>query len=205
MSLRPQLVIFARAPALGQGKRRLAREAGDLTALRFHRLNVARLLRRLAGDPRWRTWLAVTPDRAVQRPAALWPGPATVIPQGGGDLGTRLARAMAQRPPGPVVPGPVVVIGSDVPDIRARHIAAAFRALGRHDAVLGPADDGGYWLVGLRRRPRFRPPFTGVRWGGPQALADTLANLRRQGQSVALLETLPDVDTAADLRPDLWR
>jgi len=200
MSLRPQLVIFARAPALGRGKRRLAREAGDLAALRFHRLSVARLLRRLATDPRWRTWLAVTPDRAVWRPAALWSAPVTRIPQGGGDLGTRMARAMAQRPP-----GPVVVVGSDVPDIRARHVAAAFQALGQHDAVLGPADDGGYWLLGLRRRPRFRPPFAGVRWGGPYALSDTLANLRRQGQSVALLETLPDVDTAADLRPDLWR
>jgi hypothetical protein len=200
MSLQPHVIVFARAPQLGRGKRRLAHEAGDLAALRFHRLNTARILDRVAGDPRWTTWLAVTPDTAVARPQALWRGPARIIPQGRGDLGTRMANAMAARPP-----GPVVVVGSDIPDIQARHVAAAFGRLGRYDAVIGPADDGGYWLIGMRRRPSFRPPFSGVRWGGTRALADTVSNLRAQGQSVAFLEELSDVDTAADLRPDLWR
>ncbi len=200
MSLTNHVVIFARRPRLGRGKRRLAREAGDLAALRFHRLNTARLLHRLDGDPRWRTWLAVTPDRAATERRGLWRTKAEIIPQGRGDLGTRMAAAMAHRPP-----GPVLVVGSDIPGVRAHHVARAFRVLGDHDAVLGPADDGGYWLVGLRRRPAFRPPFAGVRWGGPHALADTLANLRRQGQSVALLDTLADVDTAADLHAGLWR
>jgi glycosyltransferase A (GT-A) superfamily protein (DUF2064 family) len=94
-------------------------------------------------------------------------------------------------------PGPVVIIGTDIPDIARAHIAAAFRLLGRHDAVLGPAEDGGYWLVGLRRCPRILRPFGGVRWSSAHALGDTLGNLR--GRSVALLPTLRDVDTAADL------
>jgi hypothetical protein len=88
-------------------------------------------------------------------------------------------------------------VGSDIPGVRAADVAAAFRALdGRADAVFGPAEDGGYWLVGLGpRRPR--DPFRGVRWSGPHALADTLANCR--GRRVALLRRLRDVDDAADL------
>ena len=62
---------------------------------------------------------------------------------------------------------------------RARHIAAAFRLLGRHDLVFGPAEDGGFWLVGARRRPRLPPLFGQVRWSSPHALADTLADLPR--------------------------
>ncbi len=196
------LVIMARAPRLGTVKRRLARDLGDLAAWRFHREATRSLLARLTPDPRWTCWLAVTPDRwaSEANKAGLWrsPGPARLIPQGGGDLGQRMARIFAGLPP-----GPVVMIGADIPGIEARHAAAAFKALGRHDAVLGPADDGGYYLVGLTRRPVFRDPFAGVRWGGEHALADTRANLKRQGASVALLEELIDVDTGEDLKR--WR
>ncbi len=89
-------------------------------------------------------------------------------------------------------PGPVVIIGSDIPDIAASDIAAAFRALGSKSAVFGPARDGGYWLVGLRRRPRFIDPFANVRWSSEHALADTLANLA--DKEVAMLRTLSDID-----------
>ncbi len=89
----------------------------------------------------------------------------------------------------------VVLIGSDIPELRPTDVAAALRALGRADAVFGPALDGGYWLVGMSpRRPA--KPFAGVRWSSEHALADTLANFR--GRRVALLRTLRDVDTAAD-------
>jgi glycosyltransferase A (GT-A) superfamily protein (DUF2064 family) len=98
-------------------------------------------------------------------------------------------------------PGPVVIIGSDIPGISAEHIAAAFRLLGRHDAVFGPAEDGGYWLVGLRRRPKVPRAFADVRWSGPHALADTLRNLR--AFSVGFVERLADVDDEADWRR--WR
>lgn len=200
MTLQHHVVLFARAPRLGRGKRRLAREVGDVRAWRFHRLNTGRVLRRLAGDRRWTTWLAVTPDRAALDRRGLWDLPVRVIPQGAGDLGRRMARPMHRLPP-----GPVVIVGADIPDIQPRHLAQAFRLLGRHDAVIGPADDGGYWLIGLRRRPCVRPPFAGVRWGSAHALDDTLANLARQGDSVGFLEVLGDVDTAADLRPHHFR
>ncbi len=66
-----------------------------------------------------------------------------------------------------------------------------------HDAVFGPAVDGGYWLVGMKRRPWLRGVFADVRWSSPHALADTLANLA--GRRVLLLDRLRDVDTGADL------
>ncbi|MDH3474588.1 MAG: TIGR04282 family arsenosugar biosynthesis glycosyltransferase [Rhodospirillales bacterium] len=192
MSLRRHLVVFARAPRLGKVKRRLARDLGTLAAWRFHRLTTAALLRRLASDPRWTTWLAVTPDSAAHAGRGLWPGSCRILPQGPGDLGRRMGRVIERLPP-----GPVAIVGSDIPGIGARHVVEAFRRLGDHDWVLGPARDGGYWLIGARRRPALRLPFAGVRWGGPHALADTLGNLA--GQRIALLEQLDDVDTGADL------
>lgn len=185
MSFANRLVIFARQPRLGAGKRRLARDIGATAALNFQRTQLAQTLRRLARDPRWRTYIAVTPDRS--RP---WPAMIPVLAQGGGDLGVRMARAARGLPP-----GPVVIVGCDIPGLTAAHVAAAFRKLGACDAVFGPATDGGYWLVGLRRRPRFIDPFTEVRWSTRHALADTLAGLT--DRRVAMVATLADVDDGA--------
>jgi rSAM/selenodomain-associated transferase 1 len=186
------VVVFARAPRLGTVKRRLAQDVGRIEALRFHRTSTGALLRRLTADPRWTTWLAVTPDRAAATGRGLWPSAYRLIPQGPGDLGRRMDRVLEQLPL-----GPMVIVGADIPGIRPRHLAQAFGLLGHRDWVIGPAEDGGYWLIGARRRPVLRLPFHGVRWGGPHALADTLANLA--GQSVSYLETLADVDSGADL------
>ena len=186
------MVVFARAPRLGTVKRRLARDVGRIEALRFHRSATEALLRRLGADPRWTTWLAVTPDHAAATGRGLWRSATRLIPQGPGDLGRRMGRALEQLPP-----GPVVIVGADIPGIRPRHLAQAFGLLDRRDWVIGPAEDGGYWLIGARRRPVLRVSFDRVRWGGPHALADTLDNLA--GQSVGFLETLADVDSGADL------
>lgn len=99
-------------------------------------------------------------------------------------------------------PGPAVIVGSDIPELAPPHIARALAALGAHDVVLGPATDGGYWLVGARGRSRLSNLFQAVRWSTPHALADTLANMPR-GRSVVLLETLADVDDGQGLAR--WR
>ena len=189
------LVIFAREPRLGRVKSRLAAGIGAPAALRFYRAMLAGLLQRVGRDRRWRVWLAVTPDRAVR--ARVWPEGARVIPQGGGGLGARMARPLRCLPP-----GPVVIVGSDIPDVDAPRIAAAFRLLGRREFVFGPAADGGYWLVGSSRRRRPRGLFTGVRWSSPHALEDTLATLPR-GAPVGFADTLNDVDDAGDWQR--WR
>jgi rSAM/selenodomain-associated transferase 1 len=179
------VIVFARAPRLGAVKRRLARGIGAMAALRFYRGQLATLLAAIAPDRRWRTVLAVTPDNAPAR----WPRRLPRVAQGHGDLGTRMDRAL--RPY-----RRALVVGSDVPDVGRDDIAAAFRALGRADAVFGPAEDGGYWLVALGpRRPR--RPFGAVRWSTDHALMDTIANF--QGRRVTLLRSLRDVDTASDL------
>ncbi|NQU57437.1 MAG: glycosyltransferase [Rhodospirillales bacterium] len=184
------LVVFAREPVLGRVKTRLGRDIGVLKATRFYRRTLTAVLGRLQGG-RWRCWLALSPDSAIAR-HRFWPKPFHPIKQGTGDIGVRMDRAMRRMPP-----GPVVIIGTDVPAIRPHHIEAAFRALGDHDAVFGPAVDGGYWLVGARRSPRLPDLFSGVRWSSRQTLADSLLKLRKGGKKVALLETLEDIDNGA--------
>ena len=161
MTLAHHLVIFARTPRLGRVKSRLGRDIGAGAAWAFYRLTLSSVLRRLGGNRgsgrRWRCWLAITPDSDIHlhRP---WPAGWWRVNQGKGDLGARMGRLARALPP-----GPVIIVGSDVPAIRPHHIVATFKALGRHDAVFGPAADGGYWLVGLRRRP-FSPMSAGRRY-----------------------------------------
>ncbi|MEG3617236.1 TIGR04282 family arsenosugar biosynthesis glycosyltransferase [Magnetovibrio sp. PR-2] len=180
------VVIMSKAPKMGRTKTRLAANTGPVQAAAFHRKTLFHVAQQL-NDNRWMRWLAVTPDAAASQPR-LWPDGWAVIPQGRGDLGDRMLRPLAQLPP-----GPVVIIGSDIPDITADHIAAAFAALGENDWVFGPATDGGYWLVGAKRRPRLVNPFQGVRWSTEHARADTLANLPDETK-IGFLETLSDVD-----------
>jgi hypothetical protein len=186
------LVIFAKAPGLGRAKRRLGREIGASEAARFYRRTLERTIARCGRDRRWRTWLWITPDREPGHPAWTVAGrPLTKIGQGSGDLGARMARPFKSLPP-----GPVVLIGSDIPTVTPAMIATAFRALGRHDLVFGPAADGGYWLIGAKRvRPWPRGIFAGVRWSSAQALADTLANVEDRF-TIGLVDTLEDIDDA---------
>jgi len=185
--MRRHLVLFVRAPQLGRGKRRLAQEIGDVATVRFERLMLALLLRRLGRDRRWRLRMAVTPDK-VCRQARHWRRGVAAEGQGSGDLGIRMLRALAACPP-----GPVVLVGGDIPALAARHVATAFRLLGSHDLVFGPAEDGGFWLVGARRSPLLPPLFEKVRWSGPYALADTLAGLPLR-VTVGSVDRLEDVD-----------
>ena len=188
MIRRPTVVVMVKVPRPGRVKTRLARGIGAVPAAWWYRHQVARLLRRLR-DPRWRLVLAVSPD-AEALTSRVWPGDLPRVAQGGGDLGARMARLLSLR-------GPVIVIGSDIPGVTRAHLAQAFCGLARHDAVLGPAPDGGYWLIGLGPRPA--PPgfLRGVRWSGPHALADSLATLR--ARRVGLADTLGDVDSVEDL------
>ena len=190
------LVVFVKAPRLGRVKTRLAADIGAVAAWVFYRRTLDAVRRRLAGDGRWRCCVAVTPDCDAQR-GVPWTRDCRVMAQGDGDLGRRMDRVMHSLPP-----GPAIIVGTDVPDMEPAHVAAAFRALGRADAVFGPAADGGYWLVGLRRRPTIPDLFRDVRWSTRHALADTLANLP-PGRTATMLDTLDDVDDGAAWRR--WR
>ncbi|OYW10861.1 MAG: hypothetical protein B7Z59_06020 [Acidiphilium sp. 37-67-22] len=176
----PVVVVFARVPRLGVGKRRLARRIGDRAALRFARGELARLLAELRLLRGFERIVALTPDHharfAMRGFGRIGP---ERIGQGRGDLGARMGRVFRHYRR-----RPVIIIGSDIPGI------AALRGA---QAVFGPAVDGGYWLIGLSgRRPA--DPFGGVRWSSEDTLADTLRNFRHH--RVAMLRTLADADTA---------
>ncbi|MEL6119011.1 MAG: TIGR04282 family arsenosugar biosynthesis glycosyltransferase [Pseudomonadota bacterium] len=181
-----------KVPQAGRVKTRLGRDIGMTNAAWWFRHQVNALLRRIE-DPRWQLVLAVAPDRAGVMFRG-WPLHLARISQGPGDLGDRMGRLMRGLPP-----GPVCIIGGDIPGVTRAHVAQAFDALGNYDAVLGPAPDGGYWLVGLKRSGRVPSSlFRDVRWSSEYALSDTAASL--PDARIALVDRLQDVDTAQDLK-----
>jgi rSAM/selenodomain-associated transferase 1 len=184
------LVIMVKQPIAGRVKTRLARGIGTVAATGVYRTMQSAVVARLANDRRWQTILAISPGTALRSP--MLPASGARVCQGHGDLGDRMQRLVDALPP-----GPVVIIGTDIPAITTADIAAAFRGLGAHDAVFGPSDDGGYWLVGLKRLPRKDRVFANVRWSTANALADTRANLN--SRRTAILRQLNDIDTVDDL------
>jgi rSAM/selenodomain-associated transferase 1 len=185
------LIIMVKEPRPGRVKTRLGRSIGMTAAAWWCRHQTRKLIRRIE-DPRWQVVLAVSPDvEGLQ--SRVWPPHLVRWPQRGGNLGDRMARMMGQVPF-----GPACVIGADIPGISVRHIAHALKVLGDHDAVFGPAPDGGFWLIGLKR-PRRQPSvlFQDVRWSTEYALADTKATM--PGYTIAEVATLNDVDEVTDL------
>ena len=181
------LIVMTKAPRIGAVKSRLARDIGTFKAWRFYRRTFLKAMQRLSSTPHWQTWLQVTPDRDI-RPLRQWPRSRGIMGQGRGNLGARMTRGLAAFGRGK----PVVLIGSDIPGVTPNHIRRAFSKLGRADVVLGPATDGGYWLVGFANRRPLHDPFNGVRWSTAHALKDTLNSFSHR--RVALVDRLHDVD-----------
>jgi len=190
-----RLLVFLKAPRPGFAKTRIAATLGDAAALDIHKELVTGTLARVAGAPdEIDVELRFAPDdAATEIEPWLRPGWRTV-PQGGGDLGARMSRAFEDT----FADGctGVVVIGTDCPDLTAEDLRAAWDALIDHDVAVGPAEDGGYWLLGTSApRPAL---FAGIAWSSSTVLAETLSIARAEGLSVRLLRRLNDVDTAQD-------
>ena len=180
---------MVKEPRAGRVKTRLGRDIGLINATWWYRHQTRALLRRLR-DPRWSLVLAVAPDTACVR-SRDWPQDLPCIPQGAGDLGRRMARSLGRTT------GPTLLIGSDIPGVSKRHIARAFALLPSGGSIIGPATDGGYWLVGLDHpRKRCANLFNEVRWSTAHTLQDTLRTLPTP---TATANTLADVDRGADL------
>ncbi|MEZ5893292.1 MAG: TIGR04282 family arsenosugar biosynthesis glycosyltransferase [Parvularculaceae bacterium] len=190
--MRGTVIVFVKAPVAGRVKTRLAKDIGAGRAAAIFRLLMNHTLRE-AEKSGFRVILAVDPAGAAHASARFWPAHLPRVAQGKGDLGARMARAFDHAPP-----GPAVIIGADAPGLRVRHLRAAFAALQGADAVFGPATDGGYWLVGLKRRKPAPELFHGVRWSTAHALSDTLKTLPPHFD-VRFLDTLADVDEAKGL------
>jgi len=185
--MKPRLVIMLKEPVAGRVKTRLGRDIGMTASSWWFRHQSAALIRRLQSR-RWDTWLAVAPDTTLH--SRCWPAHLPRMAQGRGDLGARMARILGASK------GPVVLIGGDIPGVQQGHIAKAFRRLGRHDLVFGPATDGGFWLVGKHGKVP-RGLFENVRWSCSTTLAE--AHASAGNTRIGQVETLSDVDSVSDL------
>ena len=202
---RPLVIMMARWPGVGQGKTRLAASTSPVRAAQIQRQCLTVLINRLQHHPAWDFALALTPTsrwrQARRQPVLSRP---SLITQGSGDLGTRLTGLFRHHGR----PGrPVIIIGSDTPHVAIADILAATRHLQRHDVVLGPATDGGYWLIGWGYRPQTQrggqmPALENIRWSTKHALADTRACLEKATKNqlkTHLLRNRTDIDTAQAL------
>lgn len=186
------VVVFGREPVPGRVKSRLAADVGQDVAAAVYRELLGHTLRVAASiDADLMLALAAPPARGWRPERAV-----AVEVQIAGDLGARLANAFTRR----FAEGyrRVVVVGSDCPELAPHHLEGALAGLARHPVVLGPACDGGYWLVGVRA-PAL-DVFTDIPWSTPGVLDATRARLRALGVSWLELECLHDVDTGTDLR-----
>ena len=184
------LVLFARQPLLGKTKSRLAADIGAIAAHKFYRNTLHETAWYLGRDHRWKTWLTATPDSSAIN-KCLWPIPPniTLFGQGKGNIGTRMSRVFNTLPA-----GPIVIIGSDIPEIQKSDIQAAFKALGHNNFVFGPAIDGGYWLIGANRATTLPMNlFKNVRWSSLNALSDTLVNIPKRFRFQLITKRL-DID-----------
>lgn len=193
----PAVVVMAKAPRPGLAKTRLAPLLGPdgaaalQAALLTHTAALA-----AAVLP---TFVAVDPPGTAAEVTPLLPAGVPVFGQTGGDLGARMAAAVAHV--AARAGGPVLVVGTDVPTLPAATLRTAADLLANGvDAVLGPALDGGYYLIGLPAPDPAAFAIDPSLWGGDQVLGATLTALAGAGRTPVLLEPLPDLDSPADAR-----
>ena len=183
-----RLAIFARTPIAGKVKTRLARAIGVDGALAVYQELLALTLARLGpGSGNFASEIWVDGDSQTSDAWRSFP----VFAQPDGDLGKKMAAAFSE--------GVAAIVGSDIPDMTAGYADAALAALAGVDVVLGPTEDGGYCLIAMKEpHPEV---FVGIPWGTGRVLAATRYAARHL--SVTILDTLWDVDEAADL--ERWR
>jgi len=189
-----RLIIFLKAPRLGLVKTRLAKTMGVEAACMAYRQMLTTLVDNvgaLSGVE-----LRFAPDDAESEIQPWLRSGWQTRPQGEGNLGQKLCRAFSDAHSAGAKR--VVIIGSDCPEVSAADIREAWTALKNHDVVVGPATDGGYWLVGLRQpQPQL---FQGIRWSSETVLAETLQRAKSSQLRIELLRILADVDTEKDWR-----
>jgi len=186
------LVVFARHPEPGRVKTRLARAIGDVAAAEIYEAFIEDLRDRFAQASFSVRWAVAPPDGGFAARFAL--DPAHVFLQRGDDLGARMSDAFSQmRARGHAR---CAIVGSDMPQLALDTVVEAFARLDDADLVLGPALDGGYYLIAARAP---LPVFDDIPWGGPHVFAATLKRAAGAGLRTHLLAADFDVDDANDL------
>jgi rSAM/selenodomain-associated transferase 1 len=207
------LVIMVKEPRQGNVKTRLSKDIGGVAATAFYRRTTNHIIGRLSRDPRWQTHIAIAPDTAINLP--FWPKEASKglkrSSQGHGDLGARMHKQFKNigKPQNKSTSslksngslngvGPILIIGTDIPEITATHIAKAFKQLQNKEALIGPSGDGGYWIIGQKRSPKLNQLFKNIRWSTEHTYNDTIINLEES--KWATTETLSDVDNGPEYK-----
>jgi rSAM/selenodomain-associated transferase 1 len=196
------LLIFAREPVLGRVKTRLAADIGPAAALATYRELLALTAAAVAAAQVPATvWLAEAPALPAEptQPRPEWPALPWRVQPPADSLGERMRHAFAEAFAAGAAR--VLIIGTDCPGLTAALLLRALDQLATHDLVVGPAADGGYYLLGMSELQA--DLFASKQWSTDTVLADTLADAARLGLRVAQLPTLTDVDSARDL--DAWR
>ena len=186
------LILFTRYPEPGRTKTRLAAELGAAGAADLHRALVEDTLVGVQSATASLDLGLEIHHTGAEADMRRWLGPELCYrPQVSGDLGPRMVAALEKSSP------PTVLIGTECPDLTVDILAAAFAALQEKDVVLGPAADGGYYLVGMRQ-PNSKI-FRGIPWSSDQVLTRTRERLREADMSWAEVATLADIDLPEDL------
>ena len=194
---RAAVAVFARAPSSG-GKSRLAPHLAEPRLKSLGGALLADTLDVVCRFPGVDPFVFYTPDDGGREIAALAPCAITLVAQRGDDLGARMLAALRELVE---VRGyaPAVLVGSDVPLLGAEHLFEAIDALRRNGGVVvGPSDDGGYYLIGMN--DIHDGLFDGIAWGGDSVLIDTLTRADRLGADVRIMRGGYDIDTIEDLR-----
>jgi rSAM/selenodomain-associated transferase 1 len=194
------LVVFVKHPAPGTVKTRLAAEIGPEAAARLYRSLAERVLEETTPrEGEYERLVFFDPPHALAEMRAWLPG-LRLVAQSAGDLGDRMSDAF-RRAFGRGA-GRVALVGTDAPGVSRETVVEAFEALERADVALGPAEDGGYYLIALREpRPEL---FAGIPWSTPAVCGETRARAAAARLSVRELGPLRDVDTLEDLRALGW-
>ncbi|MEG3838957.1 TIGR04282 family arsenosugar biosynthesis glycosyltransferase [Microcoleus sp. herbarium14] len=192
-----KLIVFTRYPEPGTTKTRLIPVLGKAGAANLHRLMSQRTIARsLSLQNSRRLSVEIHHTGGSQQLMQEWLGTDIIYQnQIDGDLGARMTAAFQNSFDSGV--DKVAIIGTDCPDLKAEIMAQAFDELSDRDLVLGPAKDGGYYLIGLRRAiPEL---FGGINWGTSEVFACTRAIAQNLGLNIAVLPILPDIDRPEDL------
>ena len=193
------LIIFMKAPRLGTVKTRLQPELTPEQSQLLFRAMCEDLATQFANAPDFDLQIHTWPPEAVDEMQQWLGSRQTVVPQRGADLGEKMHHAFV----GAFAEGyqKAAIIGSDLPTLTHSHILETFANLDDHNAVFGPTDDGGYYLIGLKTPHRML--FAGVPWSTENVLAQTLENARKNDLRIHLLRREADVDTFQEVRM-LW-
>jgi len=183
------VLVFQKNAILGKVKTRLASGMGELRALEIYR-HLIQLTYSALEDvpvPVWTYFSDFIPE-------SPYPSVEKCFVQEGQDLGERMANAFARS--FELGMDKVVLIGTDCPMLQSQHLNQAFEALTHFDLVVGPATDGGYYLIGMNRRADYL--FEGITWSTSQVLSQTLNVASQHGLTTTLLHELDDIDTQED-------